>query len=246
MLAADKAQRVFAKLNNEICAQSACLDPPVEPDLQRPWSKNVWLYGLRVPFSLVFLGWITLGQAISPRFSFVIYAYILLAAFLGLVVGAHYIDIATSVNKFAPYFSIPKRGMLGVGIASVLAGILVGVYLALRWSIPFFLLFVAVEGVEAIAYPREIAKFAHSYTAFGLTWGALPVLASYYAQAGTIRLIGLAVSAFVGISVVMMHHLAIMTRESPDWKNAVYLLNLYRYSVYAVGAISLLSRVFPL
>jgi len=46
--------------------------------------------------------------------------------------------------------------------------------------------------------------------------------------------------------VVMMHHLAIMTRESSDWKNALYLLALYRYSVYAVGLISLLSSLLTL
>ncbi|MHB1867732.1 MAG: hypothetical protein ACYCPP_02155 [Nitrososphaerales archaeon] len=220
------------------------LEPPTEPDLTNPWNRNVWFYGLRIPFSLVFLGWITFAQVLSPRFDTVLYAYLLLAAFFGLVVGAHYIDIATSVKKFSPYFKIPARVMLAVGIAAVVTGIIIGAYISLKWNLPLFLLFVAIEGAAAIAYPREAPKFAHSYVAFGLAWGTVPFLASYYAQAGTVNFLALAASAFVGVSVVMMHHLAVMTRESSDWKNAVYLLDLYRYSVYLIAVISIIGRIF--
>jgi hypothetical protein len=100
-----------------------------------------------------------------------------------------------------------------------------------------------IEGVAAITYPREVPKFAHSYGVFGLTWGTIPFLASYYAQAGRLSVVALAASAFVGVSVIMMHHLAIMTRESSDWKNALYLLDLYRYSVYLIAIISLVGRM---
>lgn len=72
--------------------------PPVEPDLVAPWRQNVWLFGLRTPFSLVFIGWITFAEVLSPKFSMEIYLYSILAAFLGLVVGAHYIDIGTKLG----------------------------------------------------------------------------------------------------------------------------------------------------
>ncbi|MEM0287037.1 MAG: hypothetical protein QXG05_02545 [Nitrososphaerota archaeon] len=219
------------------------MEPPVEPDLYGPWRRNVWIYGLRVPFSLIFLGWITFAQALSPAFSFKIYSLTLLASFLGLVVGAHYIDIATSIKKFSPYFPIPAKKMLVVGILGVLAGVSVGMYLAIILSLPIFLIFVLVEGFAAIAYPREISKPFHSYFAFGLTWGSLPFLACYFVQARSFSLLSLAVSAFVGISVVIMHHIAIMTRESSDWKNALYLLKLYRYSIYILAIVSLLGRL---
>ena len=112
------------------------------------------------------------------------------------------------------------------GFAAVAVGITLGVYISLKWNLPLFLLFVAFEGAAAIAYPREVPKFAHSYATFGLAWGTIPFLAPYYAQAGALSVTAVAASCFVGISVVMMHHLAIMTRESSDWKNALYLLDL--------------------
>jgi hypothetical protein len=209
--------------------------PPVEPDLVSPWMKNVWLYGLRIPFSLVFVGWMTLAEVLSPKFSLEIYIYSMVAVFLGLVVGAHYIDIGTSRGKFSPFFSDISAGMLWVGI--------LGVYMALRWN-ALFILFVAVEGVAAIAYPRETPKMVHSYLGFGLAWGTVPFNAAYFIQSGTLSLLALAVSIFVGVSVVMMHHLAIMSRESPGWKEALYLLRLYRYSVYVVALVAFAGRMF--
>lgn len=203
----------------------------------RPWSRNAWIYGLRMPFSLVFVGWLTLGQAISPRFDLEVYLFTLLAAFLGLVVGAHYIDIGTSTQKFSPYLRIP-RAMLGVGVLSVALGMAVGVYMALRWDLAF-LAFVLVEGFAAIAYPRENPRAVHSYLGFGLTWGTIPFLGAYLVQSSTITPLALGLSVFVGLSVVMMHHLAIMSRESPAWRDALYLLRLYNYSVYALALAAL-------
>jgi hypothetical protein len=217
------------------------MKPPVEPDLFGLWKRNVWLYGLRIPFSLIFLCWITFSQALSPAFSLEKYIYLSAASLFGLIIGAHYIDIATSREKFAPYFTIPSRSMLISGALSVSLGILIGIYIAFKWNLPYFLIFVAVEGFAAIAYPRERPKIAHSYPAFGITWGSLPMLASYYVQAGNISILSLAVSVFAGLMVVMMHHLAIMTRESQDWKNAVVLFNLYKYGVYALGVLSFIS-----
>lgn len=207
----------------------------------RPWSKNTWLYGLRTPFSFVFLGWLTLAQAISPSFSVEIYLLTILAAFLGLIVGAHYIDIGTSKEKFSPYIRIPK-GMLAVGFVSVALGIVLGVYMALRWDI-VFLAFVVIEGFAAIAYPRENPKMVHSYLGFGLTWGTIPFLGAYLIQSSTISLLAVGLSIFIGLSVVMMHHLAVMSRESPAWKDALFLLGLYNVSVYAVAIVALVGKL---
>lgn len=216
--------------------------PPVEPDLVAPWTRNVWLYGLRVPFSLVFIGWMTFASALAPTFNLEIYLYSLLAVFLGLVVGAHYIDIGASREKFSPFFPDIPAGMVWIGILAVVAGGAVGVYMALRWNL-LFLLFVAVEGFAAYAYPSEKPKLVHSYLGFGLTWGTIPFIAAYFIQSGTLSLLVLGAAVFVGVSVVMMHHLAIMSRESPGWKDALYLLGLYRYSVYAIALIAITGRI---
>jgi hypothetical protein len=216
--------------------------PPVEPDLVAPWTRNVWLFGLRTPFSLVFIGWMTFAEVLSPSFSIEVYLYTVIAVFLGLVVGAHYIDIGTSRDKFSPFFPKIPAAILWVGILAVVTGGIVGVYIALRWNL-LFLLFVAIESFAAYAYPRESPRRVHSYLGFGLTWGSIPFLAAFFIQSGTVTFLALGVASFVGVSVVMMHHLAIMSRDSPGWKDALYLLRLYRYSVYLVAVISVIGKV---
>lgn len=216
--------------------------PPVEPDMIGPWRRNTWIYGLRIPFSMVFLGWITLAQTIAPSFNPEIYVYTLLASFFGLVVGAHYIDIGWSREKFSPFLRIPES-MLLVGVLAVAVGGLLGIYISARWNL-IFLGFVVIESFAAVAYPREKPRIVHSYAGFGLTWGVIPFLAAYFIQAGTISLLALGLAAFVGLSVIMMHHLAIMSRDSPAWKDALFLLKLYNYSVYFVGAAALIGKVF--
>ena len=218
--------------------------PPVEPDLVGPWKVNTWLFGLRIPFSLIFIGWITLAQAIAPSFNLQIYLYTLLASFLGLVVGAHYIDIGSSKEKFSPYLKIP-RYMLAVGVVAVALAVVVGAYMAARWNL-LFLVFVLVEGFAALAYPRESPKVMHSYFGFGLTWGTIPFLGAYFIQASTINLLAIGLSVFIGLSVVMMHHLAIMSRESPAWRDALYLLSIYKYAVYAVALAAIVGRLVAL
>lgn len=214
--------------------------PPVEPDLVSPWRRNPWLFGLRPQFSLVFVGWVTLAEVLAPVFNAEIYAYSLLASFFGLVIGAHYIDVATSREKFSPYFRIP-RGMLWIGVLAVVTGAVLGLYIALRWN-HAFLVFVLIESFAAFAYPRERPRAVHSYLGFGATWGTIPFLAGYFIQSGSLNLLVLGLAGFVGISVVMMHHLAIMTRESPAWRDALYLLRLYRYSVYLVAIAALVGK----
>jgi len=206
-----------------------------------PWKVNTWFYGLRIPFSFVFIGWITLAQAIAPHFNPQIYLFTLLASFLGLVVGAHYIDIGSSREKFSPYIKVPRR-MLEVGVLAVALGIAVGAYVAAKWNL-VFLAFVLIEGFAAIAYPRENPKVVHSYVGFGLTWGTIPFLGAYFIQASTLSLLAIGLSVFVGLSVVMMHHLAIMSRDSPAWKDALYLLKIYNYAVYAVALAAILGRL---
>ncbi len=43
---------------------------PVEPDLVGIWRKNVWWFGLRIPFSLELVSWTTTVSALAPEFCF--------------------------------------------------------------------------------------------------------------------------------------------------------------------------------
>ena len=221
--------------------------PLVEPDLIGVWRKNVWLFGLRIPFSLVLFSWVSMASALAPEFHLDRYLLTMLGGFFGLVVGAHYIDIAGSSDKYLPYFPRMNRAAVrSIGVIAVLAGIAVGVYMSLLYSL-WFLVFVVTGGFFALFYPIERPKWLHTYAGFGVAWGFMPVLASYYIQALRVDLVGLALAAFLGITVVEMHHMAVLTNEkeynADVTKNARYLLKLHRAAAYVIGLVLLISRL---
>ncbi len=221
--------------------------PIVEPDLVGIWRKNVWWFGLRWPFSMVLFSWVTVASTLAPTFHLDRYVLTMLAGFLGLVVGAHYIDITASKDKYLPYFPKMNRGLIrAVGVLAVLAGMAVGLYMSLLYSI-WFLGFVVLGGFFALFYPVEKPKLLHTYAGFGLAWGFIPVLASYYIQALRIDLLGLGLALFLGILSVEMHHMAVLTNEkeyaADVTRNARLLLKIHRAAAYAIGLILLVSRL---
>jgi len=207
----------------------------------------VYLFGLRIPFSLVFLSWVTAASALSAEFHWDRYLLGLVAAFFGLVVGAHYIDIAGSEGKYQPFF--PKmnvRRVMTIGIAAALVGAALGIYIGLAYG-PRFLIFVSLASFSAIFYPLEKPKLLHTYVGFGLAWGFLPALGAYYLQSFKIDLLSLGFATFVGITVVQMHHMAVLSNEQENpvamTRNARYLLKLHRAAAFSLGLTLLISRL---
>ncbi len=232
-------------MSSELRAQPPA---PVEPDLVGNWAEHgVYWFGLRTPFSLVFLSWATAASALAPQFHLDRYLLGLLAAFFGLVVGAHYVDIAGSKGKYLLFFpNMRVKRVMTIGILAALIGAGIGVYIALTYA-PLFLIFVILGGFSAIFYPLEKPRFLHTYAGFGITWGFLPVLGAYYLQSLRIDLLSIAFATFVGITVVQMHHMAALTNEKENpsevTKNARYLLTLHRGAAYALGLLLLVSRI---
>src|SRR5206468_606792 len=111
----------------------------------------------------------------------------------------------------------------------------------------WFLGFVVLGGFFALFYPVERPRWLHSYPGFGVAWGFMPALASYYIQGLRIDLVGVGLAVFLGITVVEMHHMAVLTNEreyAPETSgNARLLLKLHRGAAYAIGLILLLARL---
>src|SRR2546428_12581061 len=107
----------------------------------------------------------------------------MLAGLFGLVVGAHYIDIAGSSDKYLPYFPKMNRAAIrAVGVVAVLVGVDIGIYMALLYSI-CFLTFVVLGGFFALVYLIERPKWLQACAGFCFALGFIPVLPSYYMQA---------------------------------------------------------------
>jgi hypothetical protein len=241
-------RRRLRKKNNLSKEKEAMSAPAVEPDLVGTWAKHgVYVFGLRTPFSLVFLSWVTAASALTAEFRWDRYVLGIAASFFGLVVGAHYIDIAGSKGKYLPFFpEMNVKQVMMVGIAAALIGAGIGVYIAIAYN-PSFIVFVILASFSAIFYPLEKPKFLHTYAGFGIAWGFIPALAAYYLQSSRIDLLSLAFAGFVGLTVVQMHHMAVLTneKENPEvvTRNARYLLKLHQGAAFTLGILLLISKV---
>lgn len=136
---------------------------------------------LHLPYTLMSLSFLAIGFGIDGVHRWNVFAWIMLAYFLGLGIAAHAIDQlpgqGSSYVKYLTPMELMQIGAGAVGIA-VMIGITVMVNLRawhLLWLIPLQTFFV-------FAYP--LSKFIkgkfHNDISFAVSFGALPVMVGYY------------------------------------------------------------------
>ena len=146
------------------------------------WRDYVTL--LHPPYTAWHLSYVVLGAALAPQWRPGILGLALLAFFLGMGIGAHALDELKSR---------PLQTRIGRTTLAVLAGVsliaatAIGVATALETNL-WLLTFVGAGAFIAVAYNLELfgGRF-HGTLWFVLGWGALPVLATFFAAAGAIR-----------------------------------------------------------
>lgn len=169
--------------------------PPVAG---QPTTRPVWYAGrdsplgelwtmLHPPYTLMVLSFVVMGAAISPRFSVTVLLATLAAYFLGLGVGAHFLDQITGMgSRYVRHWS--DRTLWATGLAGLGGAVAIGVVGAWLVIGPGLLVLVAVQTACAIGYPlAPLFKGAlHRDSVFAISWGSLPLLTSFYAQAGLV------------------------------------------------------------
>jgi len=162
------------------------------------WAGELWTM-LHVPYTLMVLSFVAVGAAISVTFSWSVLGWTLLAYFLGLGLGAHLLDqvpgMGTHYVRHWPTWALWVGGFLTLG-AAVVIGILGAVFVL---GLPFLAL-VGIQALCAIGYPLStwFGGAFHRNSVFALSWGALPALVSFYAQAHSFSLLAFGIAAVFG------------------------------------------------
>lgn len=158
---------------------------------------------LHPPYTFMVFSFVTMGAAISRRFSLLVLVASLAAYFLGLGIGAHFLDQITGMgSRFVRHWS--DRALWAIGLAALAGGVAIGVAGAILVAGPGLLLLVAIQAACAVGYPLAplFRGVLHRDSVFAISWGSLPFLTSYYAQSGTITIPALVSSAaLAGIAV---------------------------------------------
>ena len=140
---------------------------------------------LHPPYTLMVLSFVVMGAALSPRFSVPVLVATLAAYFLGLGVGAHFLDQITGMgSRYVRHWS--DLALWVGGLASLGAAIAIGVLGAWLVVGPGLLVLVAVQAACAFGYPLApvFKGVLHRDSVFAVSWGSLPFLTSFYAQSG--------------------------------------------------------------
>ena len=158
------------------------------------WRDYVTL--LHPPYTAWHLSYVVIGAALAPEWRPGILGLALAAFFLGMGVAAHALD---ELQGRPLQTRIGRRTLLALAIASLLGAALIGIGTAFHttlWLLPF----VAVGAFLAVSYNLELfGGLFHGTLWFALTWGALPVLATYVAAAETIHAEALAAALFAAL-----------------------------------------------
>jgi hypothetical protein len=158
------------------------------------WRDYVTL--LHPPYTLWHLSYVAIGAALAPQWRPGVLALALLAFFLGMGIGAHALD---ELHGRPLTTRISARTLVVLAATSLAAAAGIGIAVALRTNL-WLLAFVGVGAFIAVAYNLELFGGSfHSGLWFALAWGALPVLATYFAVAEVIRIDALLAAAFAAL-----------------------------------------------
>jgi hypothetical protein len=155
------------------------------------WRDYVTL--LHPPYTAWHLSYVVLGAALAPNWRPGILGLALAAFFLGMGVAAHALD---ELQGRPLQTRIGRRTLIALAAVPLAGAAAIGVVAAVQTSL-WLLAFVAAGTFLAVAYNLELfAGRVHGTLWFALGWGALPVLATYYAAAETIRAEAVAAAVF--------------------------------------------------
>jgi hypothetical protein len=146
---------------------------------------------VHLPYTAWHLSYVVFGAALASEVDRMRLGGTLLAFAAGTGVAAHALD---EWNGRPLRTSLSDRALVALGVCGVGAGAVAGVAGTFIVS-PWALFWAAAGTLLMLGYVLEWHSALHTDFAFGLTWGAFPVLVGYWAQTEQISLAAVLVAA---------------------------------------------------
>ncbi len=177
---------------------------------------------LHLPYTFMSLSFLAIGFGISGVQRWDVFAWIMVAYFLGLGIAAHAFDqLPGQGSSYVKYLSPVELMQLGIG--AVVGAVLIGIYWMVKLNAWHLLWIIPLQTFFVVAYPyAKFAKgFFHNDFSFAVSFGLIPVMAGYYINTLTLynKFIPWAIVAFM-ISMIEIT----LSRYVRKWRKNVYLL----------------------
>jgi hypothetical protein len=155
------------------------------------WRRDVWAL-LHPPYTAWHLSYVLIGASLAPHVSLPRLAATLLAFFLAVGISAHALDEL----RGRPLRTQIPSGLLWTAAIIGLAGAVSLGIAGLPVVGPGLVPFIALGVLFVFAYNLELlGGRLHGDFWFALSWGAFPVLTSFFAQTGRLTVAALVVAA---------------------------------------------------
>lgn len=164
---------------------------------------------LHLPYTLWHLSYVVIGAALAPALSWALLGWTVLAFFLGMGIGGHCLD---ELNGRPLRTTLPTwlLGMIA-GFSTGLA-IAIGTLIAIDHTVLVFP-YIIVGAFLVVAYNLEWGNgLFHQDPWFGFSWGVLPMLAAYVAQAHTLSWSVVLLAVFAYCSSMAQRKLSLHSR----------------------------------
>ena len=165
---------------------------------------------LHAPYTAWHLAYVAIGASLSPEFRWSRVLPTLGAFFLAVGVGAHALD---ELRGRPLRTQIPDAILVALAVISIAGAVAIGLAAAVVVN-PWIGAFVAAGAFIVVAYNLELlgGRF-HGNFWFALSWGAFPLLTSYFAVAEKLDEIALAGAAFAFALSLAQRTLSSRVRE---------------------------------
>jgi hypothetical protein len=156
-----------------------------------------WRTVLHFPLPLAVVALVSIGAVVSPVIHidrlFITYLLIL----FGLIMVAYPLDALFSDWKFR-IKSISSNQLIGLAVIGTLGYSVTAAYAIYHTSLTGIIVAIFI-GFFLISYNSEHPKWIHNKWGFAISWGGLPIIASYYYQSLQINwiMIPLFISGFL-------------------------------------------------
>ena len=197
-------------------------------DMRRTWyaaegSKlaEFWTI-LHLPYTAMSLSFLAIGFGIAGVQRWDVFAWIVIAYFLGLGTAAHAFDQLPGQGSSYVKYLTPWELMI-LGMAAVIAAMMIGIYWMYElaaWQLGWIII---LQTSFVITYPisKSFKGFFHTDFWFAVSFGFIPVMAGYYINTLTLN------PEFVPWAIVaaLISGIEItLSRYVRKWRHNVYLL----------------------
>lgn len=179
------------------------------PFLRRPRWRDWWTL-LHPPYTMLHLSYVVIGACLVGPVNVFRLVLTVLAFFLAVGVGAHALD---ELHGRPLSTSISSRQLVVAAVLGLGGAVALGVVGIVQVS-AYLLVFMAAGVLVAVVYNLELfhGRF-HSDAVFALSWGAFPLLTSYYAQHGALSVGALFAAVFAALLSQTQRQLSTPARD---------------------------------